>query len=73
MSPRNSNSFSETTTTEESLVQPAQVGRTRRIFVRARVFLAVVADDQRFEYPVRRDALVEQVAKRIASEPDSQD
>jgi hypothetical protein len=33
-------------------------------------FVAVVADDQRFEYLVRRDVLVEQVAKRMASETD---
>ncbi len=33
-------------------------------------FVAVVGDEQRFEYLVRQDALVEQVAKRIATEPD---
>jgi hypothetical protein len=32
-------------------------------------FVAVVGDDQRFEYLVRRDVLVEQVAKTMASEP----
>ena len=36
-------------------------------------FVAVVADDQRFEYLVRRDVLVEQVTKRMASEPDGRD
>lgn len=34
-------------------------------------FVAVVSGDQRFEYLVRRDILVEQVAKRMASEPDA--
>ena len=33
-------------------------------------FVAVVADDHRFEYLIRRDVLVEQVAKWMASEPD---
>jgi hypothetical protein len=33
-------------------------------------FVAVVDDNQRFEYLVRRDVLVEQVARTIASEPD---
>jgi hypothetical protein len=33
-------------------------------------FVAVVAEDQRFEYLVRRDVLLEQVATAIASEPD---
>jgi hypothetical protein len=33
-------------------------------------FVAVIADDRRFEYLVRRDMLVEQVAKRMTSEPD---
>ncbi|MEH2537195.1 MULTISPECIES: hypothetical protein [unclassified Bradyrhizobium] len=32
-------------------------------------FVAVVGDDQRFEYLVRRDVLVEQVAKTMASDP----
>jgi hypothetical protein len=32
--------------------------------------VAVVSDDQRFEYLVRRDVLVEQLAKSMASEPD---
>lgn len=36
-------------------------------------FVAVVADDQRFEYLVRRDVLVEQVAKKIASESGGRD
>ena len=36
-------------------------------------FVAVVADDQRFEYLVRRDVLVEQVAKRMASGTDGRD
>jgi hypothetical protein len=33
-------------------------------------FVAVVREDQRFEYLVLRDVLVEQVAKRMVSEPD---
>lgn len=36
-------------------------------------FVAVVADDQRFEYLVWRDVLVEQVAKSMAAAPDGQE
>ena len=46
------------------------VGQLRSFLSVPAQFVAVVADDQRFEYLVRRDVLVEQVAKRMASEPD---
>lgn len=36
-------------------------------------FVAVVVDDQRFEYLVRPNVLIEQVAKTMASEPDGRD
>ena len=45
-------------------------GKLRTLLSVPGKFVAITADDRRFEYLVRRDVLVEQVAHRIASESD---